>query len=144
MAEYKSSPVTVRKSADQIYDTLTDLQGLAEKITGIPADSVPEDKRAMLEGIRVDENTLTIPGGPTGAITLVKSDCTRPAYVSYEGVGTPVPVTLAVNIAAVGDDAAEVTVKADIQVPALLKPMLNGPMQKMVDEVAQNLRNLNA
>ena len=54
------------------------------------------------------------------------------------------PVTLAVNIAAVGDDAAEVTVKADIQVPALLKPMLNGPMQKMVDEVAQNLRNLNA
>ena len=144
MAEYKSNPVTVRKSADQIFDTLTDLQGLAEKITGIPADSVPEDKRAMLEGIRVDENTLTIPGGPTGAITLAKSDCTRPTYVSYEGVGTPVPVTLAVNIAAVGDDAAEVTVKADIQVPALLKPMLNGPMQKMVDEVAQNLRNLNA
>ena len=94
MAEYKSNPVTVRKSADQIFDTLTDLQGLAEKITGIPADSVPED--------------------------------------------------LGVNNAAVGDDAAEVTVKADIQVPALLKPMLNGPMQKMVDEVAQNLRNLNA
>ena len=78
MAEYKSNPVTVRKSADQIFDTLTDLQGLAEKITGIPADSVPEDKRAMLEGIRVDENTLTIPGGPTGAITLVKSDSPVP------------------------------------------------------------------
>ena len=42
MAEYKSNPVTVRKSADQIFDTLTDLQGLAEKITGIPADSVPK------------------------------------------------------------------------------------------------------
>lgn len=142
MAEYKSSPVTLLKSADAVYDKLTDLMGLEQAIRNIPADTVPEDKRQMLDDIRVDENTITIPGGPTGAITLVKSDCTRPVLVSYEGFGTPVPVTLAVQIQATGDESCEVTVVADIKVPAMLKPMINGPMQKMVDQVASNLRTI--
>lgn len=142
MAEYKSSPVTVNKSAEAIYDRLTDLAGLEQAIRNIPADKIPADKREMLDGIRVDENSLVIPGGPVGSITLMKTTCERPSLVSYEGVGTPVPVTLIAHISAKDTESCEITVSADIQVPAMLKPMLNGPMQKMVDQVSTSLKSL--
>lgn len=142
MAEYKSGPVTVNKSAEAIYDKLTDLVGLKQAIRNIPVDKIPADKREMLDGIRVDENSLVIPGGPAGNITFVKSSCERPSLVSYEGVGTPVPVSLIAHINDRGSESCEITVTADIQVPAMLKPMLNGPMQKMVDQVSTSLKSL--
>lgn len=143
MAEYKSNPVALHKSAEQVYNTLTDLRGLGEAISGIPHDQVPEDKLQMLEGIKIDDDSMTIPGGPTGAITLRRAHCTPYSEVSYEGVGTPVPVSLAARIQSTGPDSCEVTVEAAISVPAIMKPMLNGPMNKMVNEVAANLTKLN-
>ena len=142
MAEYKSSPVAVGKSAETIYDKLTDLAGLEEAIRNIPQDKVPDDKRELLDNIRVDEDTLVIPGGPTGNVTLVKADCVRPTLVSYEGVGTPVPVMLSAHNAPTGPESSEITVEASLQVPAMLKPMLNGPMQKLVDQIADSVKSM--
>lgn len=143
MADYISDAVALDKSADQIYDKLTDLKALEQAIKNIPADKVPEDKRELLEGITVDDETITIPGGPAGSITLAKSVCVRPVTVTYDGVGTPVPVRLTAHIQSTGADKCEVSVEAHIDVPKMLAPMINGPMKKMVAEVASNLKALN-
>lgn len=140
MAEYKSNPVSLARSAQEVYDRLTNMQGLAEALTNVPEDQVPEDKRDLLNGIRIDGDSIEIPGGPMGSVTLVKSDCTAPVYVSYEGKGTPVPLVLAARIQPTGDSTCEVTVEVNISVPALMKPMLNGPMNNLVEQVANSLR----
>lgn len=140
MAEYKSQPVSLGKSAEEVYDKLTDMQGLAQAITNVPMDQVPEDKRDMLKQVRVDENSIEVPGGPVGSIVLEKSDCTRPVYVSFEGKGTPVPLTLSAHIQSTSADTCEVTVEVDIKIPAMLKPMINGPMNDLVKQVADSLR----
>ncbi len=140
MAEYKSNPVTLGRSAQEVYDRLTNMQGLAQALTNVPADQVPEDKREMLNSIRIDEDTIEIPGGPVGSVTLVKSDCTPPVYVSFEGKGTPVPLVMAAHIQPTGDTTCEVTVEVNISIPAIMKPMLNGPMNNLVEQVANSLR----
>lgn len=142
MAEYKSNPVSLRKSAETVYGRLTNLEALEKSIREIPEESIPADKRAMLDGITVDNDTITIPGGPTGSLSLRKAECTEPLFVSYECIGTPVPAILAARIAPTGDNSCEVTVEADIKVPPMLKPMLNGMMNKMVNEVASQLTSL--
>ena len=142
MAEYKSSPVSLHRSAEDLYNKLTNLAGLKEAISGIPADQIPEDKLHLLDEINVEGDSITIPGGPTGPITLTRAECVEPSSVSYKGVNTPVPLTLTAQIQSTGADSCEVTVCVDIKVPAMLKPMLNGPMEKMVNEVAGHLRSL--
>lgn len=142
MATYQSSPVALRSSAQNIYDKLTNLNGLGEMIKNIPADQIPEDKRSMLDGIEVSDDTITIPGGPTGSISLRKGACVSPQTITYEGINTPVPVSLTAHIASTGAESCDVVVEADIKVPAMLKPMLNGPMKKMVEEVANSLTQL--
>lgn len=142
MAEYKSNPVTLGRSAQEVYERLTNMQGLAEALTNVPADQVPEDKRDLLNSIRIDDDTIEIPGGPVGSVTLVKSDCTAPVYVSFEGKGTPVPLVLAAHIQPIGDNTCEVTVEVNLSIPAMMKPMLNGPMNNLVEQVANSLRTI--
>ena len=142
MATYKSNPVDLAASCQTMYDKLTDLGRLGEFIKNIPADQVPDDKRQMLDSIRVTDSTITIPGGPTGDLTLAKGDCEAPSKVVYVGENTPVPVTLECDLAATGEDSCQAEVIADIKVPAMLKPMLNGPMNKMLEQVAMMLTQL--
>ena len=39
-------------------------------------------------------------------------------------------------------ETCESYVQIDIQIPAMLKPMVNGPLQKMADQIAQMLRQV--
>lgn len=143
MAEYTSQPVSLGKSAAEIYDKLTDMQGLAQMLTNAPMDMVPDEQRKLLSDIHIDENSIEIPGGPVGSITLVKSTCTPTSLVSFEGKGTPVPLVLAAHLQSTGSDSCDVTVEVSISVPAMMKPMLNGPMNKLVTQVADHLKALN-
>ncbi len=142
MASYKSNPVTLSQNAEKVYDKLTDLSKLAGFIKDIPADSVPEDKRQLLDQITVTGDSITIPGGPTGPITLTKGDCTPYSKVIYIGQGTPVPVSLECSLVPTGADTCEAVVMADIKVPMMLKPMLNGPMNQLVAQVSQALTQI--
>lgn len=142
MATYTSSPVTLLQSAESVYSRLSNLEGLKDVLGRIPADQIPADQQDLINKIQISGDTISIPGGPAGEISLTKGNCIEPSLVSYEGVGTPVPLSLQTRIESTGADSCEVTVQAEIQVPAMLKPMLNGPMQKMVDQVAQSLTQL--
>lgn len=142
MAEYKSKLIDLPQSANEIYDKLTDLRKLDKIIKDIPADQIPDDKRALINGIYVKTDSITIPGGPTGDITLVKGECVEPSKVIYNAQGTPVPVSITADIFATGADSCQVEVVASLIIPAMLKPMVNGPMQKMIDQVAMTLTQL--
>lgn len=142
MATYTSTPVNLPLSAEAAFNKLSNLGGLKNILNDIPEDQIPTEQLEMVQKIEINGDTITIPGGPTGDISLIKGNCVSPSLVSYDGVGTPVPLSLQTHIESAGADACSVTVVAEIQVPAMLKPMLNGPMQQMVNQVAQSLTQL--
>lgn len=136
MATYKSETKRVEASAQQVYSKLSDLGSLKTVIDNIPEDKIPADKRQMMEQIRITSDSIALPAGPVGEIRLQVSRLEPFSRIELSGVGTPVPLTLGVRISDLGEDCAEVQVVLDIEIPMMLKPMVGGTLQKMVDEFA--------
>lgn len=142
MATYKSDRVGLAYPAEQVFGKVSNLEGLGDIIKNAPADSIPADQRAMLEGIKVTPDTISFPAGPVGEITLRRTHMESPSLIELEGENTPVPMHLSMHIIPTTSDTCEAYVEIDIAIPAMLKPMVNGPLQKMADQFAQMLRQL--
>lgn len=140
MAEFKSVPVTLHAPAETVFEKLSNLDNLKALLENVPQESIPEDKRDLFNKIELTPETITIPGGPVGAITLRVSERVAPTLVKLSGEGTPVPLHLALRITPLGADSCEAHVSIDLAVPPMLKPMISGPVQKMCDQFASVLR----
>ncbi len=79
-----------------------------------------------------------------GALTLRAAERRAPELIRFEGENTPVPMSLEINIKALGDNLCEAQVKVDVDIPMMLRPMVNGPLQKMVNQFGELLRHLPA
>lgn len=144
MATYNTEKVRLDAPAQRVFDRLSNLEGLREMLDRIPAEQVPEDKRKMLDGIKITPDTITIPAGagPIGAITLRKERQESPSLISFKGEGLPVPLGLDINIEPDGADASLVGAVVSIDVPAMFKPMINGPMNQLTKQFGSVLGSL--
>lgn len=143
MAEYKSEEVRLHASAETVYEKLSNLEGLKELLGKLDENQIPADKREMFEQINITADTITIPGGgPVGQITLRLTDKVAPRLIKLVGEGTPVPVSLVLNIQPETADTCEAQVVFDLAIPAMLKPMVAGPLSKMTAQFAQVLQSI--
>ncbi len=142
MATYKSQVVSLAKPAETVYDKFSNLENLGNMLRNVPTDQVPADQLQLLEQVKVTKDTISFPGGPAGEVTLKLAECVAPTTVRLEGYGTPVPLSMTLNITPLTPESCETYVQIDIQIPAMLKPMVNGPLQKMADQFAQMLRQI--
>ncbi|MDE6559246.1 MAG: SRPBCC family protein [Muribaculaceae bacterium] len=142
MAVYKSSGRAVFAPAAAVYNKLSDLNGLKGLIDNIPADVVPEDKKELLAGVRITSDSISFPAGPVGEITLRVAEKIEPSLISLEGVGTPVALNLRLELAGIAASECEAVVALEIAIPPMLKPMVGGSLQKMVDQFADIIERL--
>ena len=142
MSTYKSEKIKLAYSAKTVYDRLSNLESLKDILVNVPAEHIPADKREMLDKIKVSSDTISFPGGPVGDITLKVVEKVEPSLIRLEGVGTPVPMNLSLHVVSLTPDSCEAYVEIDVKIPALLKPMVSGPLQQMADQFGQMLRQL--
>ena len=142
MATYKSEVVSLAYPAETVFGKLSNLEGFGGILKNVPADKVPADQLAMLEQVRVTPDTISFPAGPAGEVTLKVAETDAPNLIRMEGFGTPVPMSLTLHITPLTPETCESYVQIDIQIPAMLKPMVNGPLQKMADQIAQMPRQV--
>lgn len=144
MAEYKSNAVVLQGNAEQVYDKLSDLGALKTLLDTLPTDNIPEDKREMFSSIVVTEDSITIPTGqgPIPELTLRREGCERPSLVRLAGEGMPVPLFLSLALNPVDAESCEGVVTVDVGVPAMLKPMIAGPMNKLISQISSFLPQL--
>lgn len=128
--------------ASTVFEKYSDLEGLGELLKNVPEGYASADQMQMLSKIRVTSDTIVIPGGPVGEITLRVVERQAPTLIRLEGVGTPVPLGMSLHIVPLTLETCETYVQIDLQIPAIMKPMVNGPMQKMVDQFGQMMRQM--
>ena len=128
--------------ASRLFEKYSDLEGLGELLKNVPEGYASADQMQMLSKIRVTSDTIVIPGGPVGEITLRVVERQAPTLIRLEGVGTPVPLGMSLHIVPLTPETCETYVQIDLQIPAIMKPMVNGPMQKMVDQFGQMMRQM--
>lgn len=134
MATYKSNDIMMSGSAEVVFTTLSNPENLKNLLENVPMDRVPEDKREMIEQIEVTTDSISFPAGPVGHLTLRISRLERPTLIELEGVGAPIKMALSLHIRPVDETSSEGRVEINIDIPMMLKPMISGPLQQLVDQ----------
>ncbi len=128
MATYKAKPSVIDKPAAEIaaqFADLTRLQGALDKL--------PEAERAKVGDVRFTADSIVMQTAQVGEIKFEVKERT-PERVAFVAGGLPMPMVIAVDMKSVSDTSTEVEASLDIDIPAVLKPMVSGTMQKAVDQ----------
>lgn len=142
MATYKSEEVTLKASAEKVYDKLSNFESLKSLLDQVPADQIPADKKEMMDNIKLTADSIELPGGPVGSIRLKVTERISPSRIVLKGEGTPVPLKLQLDLHPVDADSCRAQAVVDIEIPAMLRPMIAGPMQKMTEQFGHVLHSL--
>ena len=136
MATFNSKPVTVNRPAADIAAKFADLSYMQQVL-----DEMPADQRAKVGDVTIDSDSINISTKQVGAIKLQVTE--RAAdHVTLNAVGSPVPMTLVINFKSVSADTTELSTSMEVEIPAFLKPMIGGAMQKAVDQFGDLIQRL--
>ena len=139
MTTYSSHDINLQASAQNVFDKLSNLENLKNMLDKVPADKIPDDKRQMFENIKITPDTIEIPGAPMGNLVFRVVERVEPSLIRLAGEGIPMAMELVLNIKPVSDVASTAKVDFKIDIPALLKPMVGGQIQKITDQFGQVL-----
>lgn len=142
MSAFKSEVVTLNVSAKDAYKKFTNLEGLREALKSLPEDKIPADKREMLEKIEITADSLSLPAGPVGTLTLRLTHTEEPTLIEFSAENSPVPITITMHITPLTDTTCSACVEIDVHVPAMMAPMIKGPMQGMADQISTLLTQI--
>lgn len=138
MAKYKSKAVTVSRPAQFIVDKFADLSSFGQAL-----DSMSEADRARVGDVKFEKDAITIDTKQVGTISFKVVERT-PSRVVMSAVGSPVPLDLSVDLTPEGEDSTQIVTSIDVEIPAMLRPMIGGAMQKAVDQLGDLMAKLNA
>lgn len=138
MAQYKSNPVTVHRSAQSIADKFADLSAF-----GTALDAMSAADRERIGDVKFEKDSITIDTKQVGSISFKVTERT-PSRVVMNAVGSPVPLDLCVNLTSLGSDVTEIVTSIDVEIPAMLRPLIGGAMQKAVDQFGDLMGKLNS
>lgn len=137
MATYKSPATKVGKSADALFDRFSNLNNLQTIL-----DSMPAEQRKMAGEIEFSDNTLKIVTPQVGAIEFTVIESNRPTKVVYGTKSSPVPLTMELEITPEGDDASSVQTIINVEIPAMLKPLIGPQLQKAANKFGELIQGL--
>ena len=134
MSTYSSGNVTLNAPASVVFNKLSNLENLQDMLNKVPADKIPADKRQMFENIKITPDTLEVPGGPMGNLLFRVIERVEPSLIKLRGEGIPVEMSLALHVSPLTDTTSSAKVDLDINIPAMLKPMVGGQIQKIANQ----------
>ena len=134
MSVYSSGNVVLNAPAASVFDKLSNLENLRSLLDKVPADKVPEDKRQMFENIKITPDTIEVPGGPMGNLVFRVTERIAPSMIKLKGEGIPIEMALVLHVAPVTETTSSANVDIDINIPAMLKPMVGGQIQKIANQ----------
>lgn len=134
MSVYSSGNVVLNAPATSVFDKLSNLENLRSLLDKVPADKVPEDKRQMFENIKITPDTIEVPGGPMGNLVFRVTERIAPSMIKLKGEGIPIEMALVLHVTPVTETTSSANVDIDINIPAMLKPMVGGQIQKIANQ----------
>ncbi len=129
MAKYSSKPAVVSASAADIYGRLTDMDAYQQRLA-----SIPEEQRQQLGDIKITNDSISINTPQLGSITLDVVERIENKRVVLSATQSPVPLTLAVTLEAMGETETQVQSVVEVEIPAMLRPLIGGKLQEAADK----------
>ncbi|MCI9606680.1 MAG: hypothetical protein HFJ94_00735 [Muribaculaceae bacterium] len=132
MAKYKSKPVVINHPAEEVFDKISNIGAYQQKL-----DELPAEVREKLGQVRFDPDAIVITAAPVGEIRFAVKEKVRPASVTLSAEQSPVPLFLTVRLEPETDSSTNAVSEIDVEIPAMLKPMIGGKMQEAADKFGE-------
>lgn len=136
MSKYTGKTVTVNRSAQEIADRFADLSQLQPIV-----DKLPESEKAKFGDIVFSRQSISISTPQMGQIQFEVAERT-PSNIALKAVGTPVPLNMDLNLKAVSDTETDMAAVVELQLPAMLKPLIAPKLQKAMDMLTDVMAKL--
>jgi ribosome-associated toxin RatA of RatAB toxin-antitoxin module len=127
----ESPKVTVQKSAQDLFDLLTDVKNF---------EKLMPDNIAKFEVIGEDAFIFGLKGMPE--IKLKMKDKTAPNKIVLGAASDKLPFTLTSNIDSVSDSESAVQLFFEGEFNAMMAMMIKGPISKFIETLANNMTKL--
>lgn len=127
----ESPKVTVQKSAQDLFDLLTDVKNF---------EKLMPDNIAKFEVIGEDAFIFGLKGMPE--IKLKMKEKTAPNKIVLCAASDKLPFTLVSNIDSVSDSESAVQLVFDGEFNAMMGMMIKGPISKFIETLATNMTKL--
>ncbi len=136
MATFTGKSAIIEKSAAEVAEKFSDLSRMQTVL-----DNLPEDQRSKVGDVELTKDKISIKTQQVGEVSFVITERSAERIV-FNAVGSPVPMNLFINLTAVAENRTELVTVMDVEIPAFLKPMVGGAMQKAVDQFGVLMQQL--
>ena len=137
MATFKSPKTEIGKSADELFDRSSDLSNLQTVLDGLS----PE-QRSQVGDVEFTADSLKIVTPQVGAIEFTVVDRVRPSKIVFGTKSSPVPLSMELDIEPTGENSSSVQTLIDVEIPAMLRPLIGPQLQKAADKFGELISGL--
>lgn len=131
MAKYTSQPVSINGSQAEVYNKISNLGAYQELL-----DKMPDDLRQKAGEVRFSDNAIIINANPVGEIHLEIIERHEYDKIRFQAANAPVPMYLSLELKSDSDTATSLTSVIEVDIPAILKPMIGPKMQEAANQMA--------
>lgn len=131
MAKYSSQPVSINGTQADVYNKISNLGAYQELL-----DQMPDDLRQKAGDVRFTDEAIIINANPVGEIRLEIIDRHEPDLIKLKASNAPVPMFLSLELDKETDSTTKLVSVIEVDVPAILKPMIGPKMQEAANQMA--------
>lgn len=137
MTTYSSKPALIPMSADAVYERISNIESFESRI-----NELPEDVRSKIGNVRFTHDSIVINAAPVGDMTLNVSERVPGKRVAFTVANAPVPLFMAINLTEKGPESTEVVTAIDVDMPAMLRPMVGPKLQEAAQKFGDMIKNI--
>ncbi|WP_289858635.1 hypothetical protein [uncultured Muribaculum sp.] len=137
MATYSSKPIEIPMQAESVYEKVSNLSGFQERI-----DNLPQDVKDKIGAVRFTEDSIIINAATVGDMVLSVSEKVPGKRVAFTANGAPVPIVMSINLENIDNEKTLVTTCIDVEIPAMLKPLVGSKLQEAAEKFGDMIGNI--
>lgn len=138
MAKYQSKPTAVNQPIEVLFDRFSDISLFQQRI-----DEIPAEERAKLGDVTFEADAICINTPQVGQLKFKVTQRTAPGHIVFSAVGSPIPLSMIIDITAIDESSSEVMTAIDVEIPAMLRPLIGGKMQEAANRFGEMIGKLN-
>jgi hypothetical protein len=132
MATYSGKPVTVNHPAEEVYTRISDLNSFQERM-----NALPEEARAQIGDVKFTADSIIINAPGVGEMKFNITKREPYSLVKLEAENSPVPFAIEMHLEPGGDSSTKVSTNLNVEIPAMLRPLIGSKMQEAADKFSE-------
>ncbi len=129
MAIYKGKPTEVRLDVNTVYQKISNIGAYQQRL-----EELPKEARDKLGDVKFTDDAIVINTPPVGEIRFAVVERCEPSLLRLAAEQSPVPFEITIHLQGTPTDTTTVATELNVEIPAMLKPLVGGKLQEAADK----------